>query len=154
MAGPGRPSLYSDELATRICERLAAGESLLSICRDDDMPQEPTVRRWARDDVHGFYANYARSREIGYAHMFDEIQQIADTPEEGVVIKDGPNGTETRTGDMIEHRRLKVDTRKWMLAKALPKVYGDRLALEHGGTDDFLAALNAAGERARSVSGT
>lgn len=47
-----------------------------------------------------------------------------------MTTKETDRGTETRTGDMIEHRRLRVDTWKWMLAKALPKVYGDRLAAE------------------------
>lgn len=36
---------------------------------------------------------------------------------------------------MIEHRRLRIDARKWMLARALPKVYGDRLAAELTGKD-------------------
>jgi hypothetical protein len=36
---------------------------------------------------------------------------------------------------MIEHRRLQVDARKWMLAKALPKLYGDRIAAELTGKD-------------------
>jgi hypothetical protein len=39
-------------------------------------------------------------------------------------------GTETTTGDMIEHRRLQIDARKWILSKALPKVYSERLAVD------------------------
>lgn len=31
--------------------------------------------------------------------------------------------------------RLRVDTRKWLLSKMLPKVYGDRAALELSGPD-------------------
>jgi hypothetical protein len=34
---------------------------------------------------------------------------------------------------MIEHRRLKVDSRKWFLSKMLPKIYGDKLDLNHSG---------------------
>jgi hypothetical protein len=133
LAAPGRPSLYSEELAARICERLAFGETLRAICRDEDMPSETTVRRWALDDVEGFSAQYARAREIGYHGMFDEIKDIADTPKEGVTVTEKPTGTETRHGDMIEHRRLQVDSRKWMLARALPKIYGDKQSLEVGG---------------------
>jgi len=67
--------------------------------------------------------------------LFDEILEIADTPREGTVVKVTEKGTETRTGDMIEHRRLQVDARKWMLAKALPKIYGDKITTELSGPD-------------------
>ena len=134
-AARGRPSTFTQDIADRICERLADGETLRAICRDPDMPNERTVRRWALDDVEGFSPHYARAREIGYATLFDEMLEIADTPQQGVTTKESYKGTETRTGDMIEHRRLRVDTRKWMLAKALPKVYGDKLAAEVTGKD-------------------
>jgi hypothetical protein len=131
----GRPSTFTQDIADRICERLADGETLRAICRDDDMPDERTVRRWALDDVEGFSPQYARAREIGYHSLFDQMLEIADTPQHGVTTKESEKGTEIRTGDMIEHRRLRVDTRKWMLAKALPKVYGDKLTAELTGKD-------------------
>ena len=34
----GRPSLYTDKLAAEICIRLATGESLVQICKEDAMP--------------------------------------------------------------------------------------------------------------------
>lgn len=102
-----------------------------SICRLGEMPAESTVRAWALDDVNGFSAQYARAREIGYHGLFDEILEIADTTQEGVKTVQKLTGVETTTGDMIEHRKLRVDARKWMLARALPKLYGDKL--EHTG---------------------
>src|SRR4051812_2164281 len=62
----GRPSTYTAELAATICARLATGETLRAVCRDDGMPSESTVRTWALDDREGFSAHYARAREIGY----------------------------------------------------------------------------------------
>ena len=38
--------MYSEEVAKRICERLANGEPLAKICRDEDMPDYSTARRW------------------------------------------------------------------------------------------------------------
>jgi Bacteriophage Sf6, terminase small subunit-like len=67
----GRPSIFSPELADRLCERLADGETLRAICRDEGMPDERTVRRWALDDLEGFSTQYARAREIGYQGMAD-----------------------------------------------------------------------------------
>jgi len=105
----GRPSKYTKQLTRRICERLAAGETLRAICRDKGMPAESTVRAWAMDDVNGFSAQYARAREIGYHSMFDDIIEIADNPD----------------GDPARDR-LRFDARRWFLSKALPKIYGDK----------------------------
>ena len=128
-----RASDYSDEKADAICERLADGESLRSICRDDDMPDKATVLRWL--GVHeAFRDQYARAREMQADALFDEALDIADTPVEGVKTKTTSDGKleETR-GDMIEHRRLQVETRKWMVGKLAPKKYGDKVQNEHTG---------------------
>lgn len=118
---------YSQEIADAICARLAEGESLNAICQTEGMPAESTVRSWALDDVEGFAAKYARAREIGYERLADEILRIADTPQPGTKTVSKATGIETTEGDMIEHRRLQVDARKWMLAKMLPKKYGDKV---------------------------
>lgn len=134
-AGRGRPSIYTQELADEICRRLADGETLRAICRSEGMPTESTVRNWALDEESPFFAQYAKAREIGYLGMFDEIKEIADTTQEGVTVtrklsKDGDMYDETKRADMIEHRKLRVDARKWMLAKALPKVFGERVTAD------------------------
>lgn len=79
-----RPSTYTQEIGDAICDRLAAGESLLEICRDEGMPAESTVRKWAMNDVQGYGAKYARARDIGLDHEADEIKAIADTCREGL----------------------------------------------------------------------
>lgn len=131
----GRPSLYTKEIAEAICKRLANGETLRAICRDAEMPSDVVVREWALDDREGFSAHYARSRKLGYEILADEILEIADTPQIGIKTTSKATGIETTEGDMIEHRRLRVDSRKWMLAKMLPKIYGDKLAI--GGAEDL-----------------
>lgn len=132
----GRPSVFTPEIAALIYSDLAEGKSLRNTCAPSDMPAESTVRAWALDDVEGFAAQYARAREIGYEKRAEEILQIADTPLIGVKTKTNEKGEVERVeGDMIEHRRLQVDARKWMLSKMLPKVYGDKLAV--GGASDL-----------------
>lgn len=39
---------YSDEVGQAICARLAAGESLMAVCREAAMPHRTTVREWAQ----------------------------------------------------------------------------------------------------------
>ncbi len=115
----GRPSLYSQQVADIICDRLKRGDSLRKICEDENLPEESTVRAWALDNREGFYAQYARARQIQAERLADELLTIADSssPEEYNVA------------------RLRVDTRKWILSKVLPKVYGDAMQLRHADAD-------------------
>lgn len=107
----GGQTTYTQEVADEICRRLAEGETLRSICRDLDVPIG-TVLGWVRDDREGFAEQYARARNIGYEVMADELLEIAD-----------------RGSEDWQRDRLRVDTRKWLLARALPKRYGDRVTL-------------------------
>jgi hypothetical protein len=124
----GRRNTFTNAMADEICRRLSDGESLRAICEGEKMPAESTVRLWALNDVHGFAARYARARELGYLALGDEIIHISNTPQIGTKSKTDDTGkTEVTEGDMIEHRRLQVDARKWFLSKVLPKVFGDKL---------------------------
>lgn len=112
----GRPTAYTPELGDTICALLAEGMSLNAICRREDIPvAESTVRNWALNAEHPFSAQYARAREVGYHKMADDALDIADA-------------TETEPGE-VARDRLRVETRKWILSKALPKVYGEKLEL-------------------------
>ena len=122
----GRPSAYSEKIAAEVCERLAAGESLRAICRDGHMPPESTIRGWAIEDYSGFSARYARAREIQTERYAEEILQIADAD------YTGPDGTTDNA--LIQQARLRVDSRKWLLSKMLPKRYGDRVGIDSTGS--------------------
>lgn len=135
MSEHGRPSTYSAETAAEICRRLADGQSLREVCRDEAMPSESTVRGWALDDREGFSAQYARAREIGYFSMADELLEVADDARNDWMERHGEEDAGWQAnGEHIQRSRLRVDTRKWMLSKALPKVFGDRVtqAVEGG----------------------
>jgi hypothetical protein len=47
------------------------------------------------------------------------------------VLPKGNGEVQIIEGDMIDHRRLQIDARKWLLAKALPKIYGDKLQVDN-----------------------
>ena len=127
----GRPSLYSDKLAAKICERLAEGESLRAICADKAMPSISTVMGWLFDGNHDkFSEQYARAREAQAEIRADEIVDIADDAS-GDFTAD-KDGKLVANSEHIQRSRLRVDARKWIAAKLLPKRYGDKLDL--GGT--------------------
>ena len=124
----GRPSTYTDAVAMEICTRMAHGESLRTICDDEHMPNRMTVVYWLADGKHAEFASqYARAREAQADFYADEIVQISNTPVLGVKTTHKATGTETTEGDMIEHRRLQIDARKWYASKLAPKKYGDKV---------------------------
>jgi hypothetical protein len=127
----GRHSLYTPEIAETIIERLTDGESLRAICDDDGMPSIGSVIRWARDDLEGFSARYARAREAGYVVLAEEVIAISDDGSRDYTRD--KDGREVPDHDHINRSRLRVDSRKWLLSKMLPKVYGDKIDLNHGG---------------------
>jgi hypothetical protein len=127
MATRGRPSNYTETIANEICARLAGGTPLTAICRQTDMPSITTALVWLRDKPD-FAALYARARECCIELMAHEIAEIADTPVEAYISRETEKGVFIEKRDAIEHRRLQVDTRKWLLSKMAPHKYGDRPA--------------------------
>lgn len=123
----GRPSKYTEAIACEICERLANGEALKTICADKHLPEESTVRNWALTDAHGFFARYMRAREAQALRWADEIVEISDDgTNDFMEIKEG---AEVVNHEHIARSRLRVDTRKWLLSKLLPKQFGDKVTL-------------------------
>ena len=80
---------------------------------------------WIKEN-EAFEKSYNYAREIRSDILFEELIDIADTTEEGIITTEKPTGIEIRKGDMEGHRRLKIDTRKWVVAKMNPKKYGDK----------------------------
>jgi hypothetical protein len=125
----GRPSDFNQEIVERICERIADGESLRTICDDDDMPAKSTVFKWL--SLHANFADqYARARETQADTIFDEILSIADDgSNDWMVRKHGESESWVENGEAIRRSVLRVDARKWMAGKLRPKKYGDKTIL-------------------------
>jgi hypothetical protein len=66
--------------------------------------------------------------------MAEDILYISDNPMPGEIVttKEDADGKriETKREDMLGHRRLMVETRKFLMAKQKPKKYGDKLVLD------------------------
>jgi hypothetical protein len=133
----GRLTVYTPEIALEICRRMAEGESLREICRTEGMPAESTVRLWAVEDREGFAAHYTRAREAQMDRWAEEIVEIADDGSNDWSERQTRGGTETVVdSEHINRSRLRVDTRKWIMAKLAPKRYGDTHKTTLVGPDD------------------
>lgn len=124
------------ELEMEILNRLATGESLRQICRDDHMPVPSAVIQWTQKDPE-FAEQYTRAREQGYLDMADELLEICDDGTNDWMKREGKDGEEywQLNGEHLQRSKLRVDTRKWVLSKMLPKVYGDKQINEVHGPD-------------------
>ena len=122
-----RPSEYTRETADRICERIAAGESVRAITADDEMPGERTIYQWL--EAHAEFAQqYARARERQADLYAAEIVEIADDGRRDYVK--GEDGLEVPDYDHIQRSRLRVDARKWAASKLAPKKYGESMSMK------------------------
>lgn len=121
---------YSLDVGTVICERLIEGESLAAICRSPGYPSRGTVVRWAAT-IDTFKTMYFEARELQAEQYAEEIISIADDSS-----NDWMNTEAGRVPDreVIARSRLRVDSRKWIACKLLPKKYGDRTDLNLSGS--------------------
>lgn len=131
----GRHSEFTQEIANKICNRLADGESLRTICKDEDMPSRETVRLWLADERYkSFLGQYARAREEQADHYFEESIDIADNGSNDWMEQNDPENPGFRlNGEHVQRSRLRVDIRKWAASKLAPKKYGDKLDMNLGG---------------------
>src|SRR5260221_2586340 len=125
----GRPSMYTQELANKICAQLAEGISLRTVCLGEDMPTKTTVFNWLGTNK-SFVDQYARAKEESADAMAEEILDLSDGAID--VIK---NGAEKKSGALAQSVRLQVDTRKWIMSKMKPKKYGDKIDMTTNGKD-------------------
>lgn len=114
----GRPSAYTEAIAEEICERIACGESLLSVCKSNNMPDRMTVNRWQNKDPE-FASRIAHARDLGQDFIIDECREIADEADE----------------DNVNVAKLRIWHRQWEASKRAGKRFGDKIQQEVSGKD-------------------
>lgn len=123
-----RYSAYTPEERAAAVERIIAaleeGKSLKEACGSDAaLPSPGAFLQWTYDD-DALAARYTRARHGAYLAMAEGlVDEARDRSRDN-----GENGHVA-----VARSRLIVDTEKWVLAKALPKIFGDRLDVEHSG---------------------
>lgn len=118
------PKIRNPENAERICALIAEGYTLRQVAREINCTAG-AISIWASED-EDFAKRYARAMDVRTDRMAEEILDISD---------DGHNDWMERedhdvvNGEHIQRSRLRVDARKWLMAKMMPKKYGDRTTL-------------------------
>ena len=123
----------TDEQRANFLARVAGGRSVRDVCSNEDMPSRTVIYEELAANKD-FADHYARACDMRADEGFDEIFEIAD---------DGRNDwIETReddargwreNGESLRRSQIRIDARKWALARMSPRKYGDKLDLNHGG---------------------
>jgi terminase small subunit-like protein len=120
----GRPPLFTQELADKICRIVATStDGIRKICRlNPGFPSHTVVHEW-RLDYPAFADQYATAKRNQAELLAEEIMDISNDDSQDLMH------TETGTkfnSEFVARSRLKVDSRKWIACKLLPKIYGDK----------------------------
>jgi transposase-like protein len=92
---------YTRQVAEAICERLARGESLRSICKTKGMPSPSTIYDW-RDTRPEFARSFARARELAAEACAEEAVENA----------------KAATPATLQTDKLRVSTLLWRAGRA------------------------------------
>lgn len=113
-----RPVQFNQSVADRICDEVAGGSNLNRITKHDWAPIRRIVYKWLRENKD-FENKYARAREDRADWRADRIDYY-----KRLVLK----------GQLDpQAARVIIDTEKWQAGKEKPKVYGDKIDLNHAG---------------------
>lgn len=118
---------YSVDLASLICERIAAGEPLTRITAEENMPSYGAVCKWLLEHSE-FVEMYARAKDDQADYLADDLIRISD---------EFPQMDQNGKLDSawVQWQRNRIDVRKWTAAKLKPRKYGDKVQNTHEGGD-------------------
>lgn len=114
-----------------ICESLAKGRSLASICRAKDMPTLRTFLRWcdSDEDVAAEYSRALAARAEWFSAEHDRIRKTAVDR------------------DTAAAARVQLSGLEWQMGRMAPRRYGDRIDVAVGPNLDLGSILDRARQR-------
>jgi len=118
----GRPTKYSKEVAEKICSKVSVTSAgLMQLYHENDyFPHPDTIYEW-RSKIPEFSDMYAQAKKHQADILAEQIIEMSDN----CAIE------YHRGSEYIMATRLQVDSRKWMAAKLLPRIYGDKVTTDN-----------------------
>lgn len=125
----GRPTKYSEALMNEICETIASSsKGTKKLCEENShWPCQDTLFTWLKK-YPKFSEQYAQAKIGQIELLVDEIIEISDDASQDKYMNE--LGALVPNPSAIHRARLKVDTRKWLASKLVPKVYGNKVDIE------------------------
>lgn len=118
-----------DEIFEKILLEISIkGRPLRRILKDEGMPTNETFYTWLEKDPEKS-KRYARSAAIRADILFDEILEIADDKSGDI---ESTEFGDRFNSEFAQRSRIRIDARKWVIAKMNPKKYGTNIELDEG----------------------
>lgn len=119
----GRPTIYSIKLADEICNKIAStSNGLKKLCTENPhWPNKSTIYSWLKNNKE-FSNQYARAKRCQIQVFVDEIVEISDDNANDCLFD--AEGKIVFNSLAVQRARLRIDSRKWLACKLVPKVYG------------------------------
>ena len=125
---PASQVRYNADIAARLCARIATTpQSLAAICEDPDMPGIATVFRWLREHPD-FREMYVIAKQEQVEILMDECFEIVDDTSNDLIVT--ADGRKIPNPVAVQRAKLRVNYRKWIASKLLPRKYGNNAQLE------------------------
>lgn len=131
---------YSEELANEICDAISTtNKSVKKLCKlNKHWPSHETIFRWRRLNGH-FCDQYTRAKQCQIETLVDDIIEIADDATNDYI--ENEEGKMVANSEHIGRSRLRIDTRKWLAGKLMPKLYADRNQPKQDGDEDAISKV-------------
>ena len=113
-APPVRTREYHAAIRRQLCAMVADGMTRSSACKALGI-NTSQVTTWIKKNEE-FAAEWRQARDAQITILADELLEIADAPMKDVVD--------------VARAKLRIDTRKWLLARWKPREYGDRAQVD------------------------
>ena len=109
---------YTEQQRDQLLRLISEGVTKTAACLALAIPTT-TVSVWVREDEE-FAAKWKRARMEQAHALGDEMLEIADAA--------------CGSMEAVQHARLRVETRKWLMSKWAPQHYGEKLRTDHNHT--------------------
>jgi hypothetical protein len=109
---------FADDQITDLLTALEGGKALLAICKDPRMPSRSRVYQMIEADPE-FAGQFRAARAQGVHALAEQCLEIADEKAKDAVE--------------VADKRVRIDTRLRLAGKWLPKIYGDKIDVNHSG---------------------
>jgi len=114
------------EIVNEICESVSNGITTRNAILKNRIPFK-TFYQWIDDD-EAKCKQYTRATELRAELMADELMTIADSTADDIILDE--RGNEITNHNVIQRDKLRIDTRKWLMSKMMPKKYGENKSLD------------------------
>jgi hypothetical protein len=121
------PVRYDEKMIDKFCSEIETSEKgLHAICKNPDYPSVGAIQNWLASGKYPYLnERYTRAKRLQAEFMEAQLLAIADEVSNDTIYTEDGRAIENR--EWVNRSRLRIDTRKWLMAKLYPKKYGDRV---------------------------